>query len=123
MTEPPERRAIDDEQLAAPGRPVFAEADAVQSQAQERGVDTMLGRDGCDMGMVVLHGVCWQRVNACELEREPGAEEVGMQVVRDGVRLHVEHRAQMLGHVDQGVAGGRVVEVADMRRETPRRPA
>ena len=52
-----------------------------------------------------------------ELEREAGAEEVGVQVVRDGLRPHVEHRAQVLDHLDQRVAGGGVVEVADMRRQ------
>ncbi len=117
MPEPLEGGAFDAQQLAAPGRAVVAEADAVERQAEQRPVDAMLGRDRRDVCMVVLHGVQRQPAFGSVLEREARAEEVGVQVVRDGLWRDVEHRAQVLGNLDQRIAGGCVVEVADVRRQ------
>ncbi len=115
-----ERGAVDEQQLAAPGRAVVAQADAVERQAEQRAVDAVLGRDRRHMRVVVLHGMDrmrGQRTRGSELEREARAEEIRVQVVGDGLRLHVEHRAQVVDHLDQRAAGGRVVEVADVRRQ------
>ena len=97
--------------------PSRAQADAVQRQAEQRASHAVLGGDGRDVRVVVLHRMRRQRAAGRELEREAGAEEVRVQVVRHGLRPHVEHRAQVLDHLDQRVAGGGVVQVADMRRQ------
>ena len=109
--------AVDQQQLAAPCGAVVAEADAVEREAEQRAVDAVLGRDRRHVRVVVLHGMRRQAPRVGVFEREAGAEEVGVQVVRDGLRLDVEHRAQVIDHLDQRAAGGRVVEVADMRRQ------
>ena len=51
-----------------------------------------------------------------EPRRVPRAEEIGMQVVRDELRLDVEDRHEVRDRVDQRRAGRRVVEVADVLR-------
>ena len=69
------------------------------------------------MGVVMLHRVHRQRARGSEVEGEPGAEEIGMQVMGDGLGVYVEHVAQMLHRLDERAAGRGVVEVADVRRQ------
>jgi hypothetical protein len=47
--------------------------------------------------------------------RKAGAEEVRVQVVRHRLRLHVQHATQVLHHLGHCVAGGGVVQAADVR--------
>src|SRR4249919_1688037 len=60
MAEAAEDRAVDRQQLAAPGGAVVAEADAVEREAEQRTVDAMLGRDRGDVRVVMLDRVRWQ---------------------------------------------------------------
>jgi hypothetical protein len=65
----------------------------------------------------MLHRMRRQPARGGELEREAGAEEVGMQVVGDRLRANVEDLAQVLDRLDERAAGRGVVEVADVRRQ------
>ncbi len=117
VAQPLEARAVDAQQLAAPGRAVGAQPDAVERQADRRRGVAVLRADRRDVGMVVLDG---ERGNAA-LRREPGREaagvEIGMQVVGAGPRLHLQDGEEVLHRLVQRLAGRRVVEVADVRRQ------
>ena len=106
--------ALDPQQLATPGATVKPHADAVQRQAQQRALHAMLGRHRRQMSMVVLHRMYRQRSPGGEFDREAGAEEVGMQVVRDRLWLDVQQCAQVVYRLDQRAAVLCVVEIADM---------
>lgn len=102
MTEPFEVAAVDAQQFAAPGLAIGAEADAVERGPEQRPRVAVLGRDRGDVRVVVLHAEQRQAAHGGELGREARAEEVGVQVVRDRLRLHVEHTAQVLDGLDGG---------------------
>ena len=72
MAEARERGAVDAQQLAAPGRAVVAEADAVEREAEQRAVDAMLGGDRGDVRVVVLDRVRRQPAVGGELRGRSG---------------------------------------------------
>ena len=77
----------------------------------------MLRSDGGDMCMVVLDRHGGQSMFLGERRGKSRAEEIRMQVVRNGVGCHVEYRAKMINGFEQRFAGRRIVEIADVRRK------
>jgi hypothetical protein len=77
--------AIHPQQLATPGHAVGAQAHPIERQADHRDLDAMLGLQCCNVRMVVLHAhgghAQFMRPSLGQL----GAEEIGVQVVGDGV--------------------------------------
>ncbi len=106
---------IDLEQFATPGRAVGSQSDTVQRQPQQRAAPTVFGTDGANVGMVVLYRqgrqVVLLGVGQCCVR----AVAVGLQVVRNELRLDVEQGAQALhGFIQKFTAGG-VVQIANVR--------
>ena len=80
-------RAIDDQELSAPDRPVQAEAGAVTCDANHGLGAAVLGQAREHVGVMVLHGNAPCRwIVDCESRRQV----VGMQIVRDDDRLDAE---------------------------------
>jgi len=77
----------------------------------------VLGGDRRDVRMVMLHRVQRHAPPRRELARVPGAEEVGMQIVRDHRRLDVEDRDEVREGLLQRGAGRRIIQVADVLRD------
>ena len=79
--------AIDDQELSAPDRPVQAEAGAVTGDANHGLGAAVLGQAREHVGVMVLDGNAPCRgIVDCESRRQV----VGMQIVRDDVRLDAE---------------------------------
>ena len=111
------RRAVDEQQLAAPRAAVGAEAHAVERDTQRRALAPVLGQHGADVRVVVLDGDRRHVPRRGEPRGEVRAVEVGVQVVRDGPRRHLQRGHQVLDREVERRAGRRVVEVADVLRE------
>src|SRR5947207_15578670 len=77
----------------------------------------MFGGDCGDVRMMVVHLDDGQLMFVGERRRVSRAEEIGMQVMRNGIGSHVEHRAQMIDGFDERSAGRTVVEIADVWRK------
>ena len=110
------RGAVYPQQFAAPGRAVGAEADAVECQADDRPIETMFGHHRGDVGVMVLHAPGRDAPSGRETRGVARAPEIGMQVVCDQRRLHVEDREQVGDRLVLRHAGRRVVELADVLR-------
>ena len=100
-----EARAVDAEQLAAPGVPVVAEPDTVEREAEMRALPPVLGEDGGDVGVVVLDR---RRSGRPSCSRVPRGQEVGVEIVRDGDRRDLEDGPQVDdGLLEEAVASPR----------------
>ena len=76
---------VQPQQLAAPGRPVRAQPDAVQRQPEQRSVQPALGLHHREVRVVVLHADGRHAEPIGPVQRQPRAVEIRVQVVRDGV--------------------------------------
>ena len=110
MPDAPVAGRVADEQLAAPDRPVIAEAQAVEGEAEHRALQSVLGHRGRDVRVVMLD----RDGGHSQLLREPGARQVGMQVVRDQLGLHAEDLTVPVERLAEGTHGLLGVEVADV---------
>ena len=105
-------RAVHPQQFAAPGRAVPPQAHAVERESDHRPVHAVLGQHRRRVGMVVLHRHGGQAALPRQAQRQAGAEEVRVQVVRHGVQRRAGARQQVLHRLLQRRAGGRVGQVA-----------
>jgi hypothetical protein len=112
-------RAVEPEQLAAPWRAVRAQSDAVQRQPDHRAFDAVFGDHGGDVRVVVLHADGGHVQRGGHLDRQPGAEEIRVQVMSDGLHGRACRAGllrQLPGRAFQRRASLGVVQVAMHRR-------
>ncbi|MGX1048976.1 hypothetical protein AB7M41_008682 [Bradyrhizobium diazoefficiens] len=110
MSEPPELRALAQQELAAPIAAVATLAEAVEHQRQRRSREAMLRQDGSGMGMMVLD----RDQPPSARFGEAGRCHVRVQVMDDNHRLDVQRRQQMADGFLEEADAFRGVEIADM---------
>ena len=104
------------QQFAPPGSAVAAQPDAVQRQPERRLAKAVFGHHRYQMGVVMLHWNRRQTTCPGKIGGETGGLEVGMQVVRNPLRLDLQDVDQVRDCILKEAAGRCIVEVADVLR-------
>ena len=94
----------DAQQLAAPRLPVATQPDAVQGQPEHRVRHALLGAHRRDVRVMVLHAQRGDAALPGDPFRQPGAEKIGMQIVRDDGRVDALFHAQQINRLLQSCA-------------------
>jgi hypothetical protein len=97
--------------------------DAVERHAEHRFGHAVLGGDRGDVRVMVLDADRGHGEFRRKLDREPRAEEVRMQVVRDRRGPDLEHALQMIDGFFERDTARRVVQIADVLRQESLRAA
>ena len=105
-------RAVHPQQFASPGSAIQPQAHAIEREGDDGLLHTVLGQHRRRVGMVVLHRHGGHATLPGQAQRQAGAEEVRVQVVRHGVQRRAGARQQVLHRLLQRRAGGRVGQVA-----------
>ncbi len=120
MSETGAAGTLDLQELSAPGRAIGAETDPVERDADHRALDTVLGDDGRDVRVMVLHADRRQAAPRGEIDREARIVKIGMQIVCHRLRRDPQHRQHGVHRVLERAAGRRIGEVADVVRDEGR---
>ena len=111
-------RPVHPQQFPAPQFPGGAQAEAVQSQAQNRfaapGLGPVFRQHGGDVGVVVGDGIGGNAPGGGEIRRQPGRGKIRMEVVGHRRRGGVQHVEQVLGRLFQVSHCSCVAQVADV---------
>ena len=105
---------VDDQRLAAPDRPVVAEARAVPDERQHRLREPMLQHARGGVGVMVLDRNQGDAARLGPAPREPARREVGMRVAGDGLGRRARQRAQIRRAPFQARHRRRRCEIADV---------
>ena len=113
MGDPPPSPRFDQQEFAAPHRPVAAIAGAVKGDAEDWRLDAVLGHAGNDMGKVMLHRDDGHAKRFGHARRGV----VGMEVACDAARFDGIEPRQVGDRRGMGVASLGSIEVSDMRAD------
>ena len=128
MAESHRTARIDAQQLATPHgagveRIIEPVAHAIERQPQHRPALAVFGTYGGNVRVMVLDADGRHAEFTGQPLRQPGAEEIGMQVMRNRLRPQFEHALQVIGRLLERLATGGVVQVADVLRQVGLRAA
>lgn len=117
MGEPPVSVVVGEQHLTAPHGTVVAVAGSVEGDSDHRlrAVQTVLGHRRGDMGVVVLHLAQRQSALLGGAPCPQGGAVAGMPVGDQQARCDGGEVRQMAGGPLEGVQGGQVVHVPDVR--------
>ncbi len=113
LTESPVGAEVGEQDLGAPHLTVVAVSGAIVGDPDRGAELTVLGEDGRDVGVVVLHRDQWAR---CHRLGDPGRVVARVQVARDHLRGDLEQRPESQQGVVEVLLGLEALEVADVLR-------
>ena len=111
------RAALDEQELAAPGGAVRAEAGAVPAERQRRTVEAVLRHRRGGVGVVVLHRDHRDPERGGALAGVAGGEVERVEVAGDELGAERQERLEPRHRLLEGGVGLEPVEVADVRSE------